>query len=486
MEYEAVIGLEVHAEMATNSKMFCACLVVDSTQAAPNSAVCPVCCGLPGVLPVVNRQAVAYGMRVALALGCTVAERSIFDRKNYFYPDLPKGYQISQFEFPLAEKGTLTIHTSQGEKVVRVTRTHLEEDAGKLTHVEKNGETYSLVDLNRAGVPLLEIVSEPDMRSAEEACAYGEAIRAIVRYLGVNSGDMQKGVIRFEANISIRPLGSTKLGTRTEVKNLNSFRAMERAINYEIKRQAVLLDAGQPVLQETLGWDETNEVTFSQRSKEEAHDYRYFPDPDLPPLVISPEWIAEEAAKLPELPRQKYQRLLEQYQLSEDDAYFMVSTQEMADYFEATVKAAGKIPAKITANWMTGEMAAWLNQDGKSLSELKVTPAILAELMQQVESSVINLPTAKKLYSEMAESGKSAKDLIAAQGLQQISDEGAILAMINEVLEANPTELQSFLDGKETLSNWFFGQVMRLAKGKANPGTIRSLLETRLNERKTE
>jgi aspartyl-tRNA(Asn)/glutamyl-tRNA(Gln) amidotransferase subunit B len=486
MKYEAVIGLEIHAEMATNSKMFCDCQVVDSTAAAPNIAVCPVCTGMPGVLPVVNKQAVAYGMRVALALGCTVNERSIFARKNYFYPDLPKGYQISQFEFPLAEHGSITIQTSQGEKVVRVLRAHLEEDAGKLTHVDKDGETYSLVDLNRAGVPLLEIVSEPDMHTAEEACAYGEAIRAIVRYLGANSGDMQKGVIRFEANISIRPVGSNVLNTRTEVKNLNSFRAMERAINYEIERQSALMDAGKPIIQETLGWDEAKEVTFSQRSKEEAHDYRYFPDPDLPPLVVAKEWIAEEAAALPELPRAKYLRFLEQYQLADDDARFMIATQEMANYFEETVKAAADLPAKNAANWMTGEMAAWMNQSGESLSELKVTPAMLAELMQQVQSSVINLPTAKKLYSEMAQSGKSAKTLIAEQGLQQISDEGAILDMINEVLNANPTELQSFIDGKDSLSNWFFGQVMRLAKGKANPGTIRSQLEARLNELKNQ
>ena len=486
MKYETVIGLEIHAELATNSKMFCDCQVVDSTAAAPNIAVCPVCTGMPGVLPVVNKQAIAYGMRVALALGCTVNERSIFARKNYFYPDLPKGYQISQFEFPLAEHGTITIQTSEGEKVVRVLRVHLEEDAGKLTHVEQNGENFSLVDLNRAGVPLLEIVSQPDMRSAEEACAYGEAIRAIVRYLGVNSGDMQKGVIRFEANISIRPEGSTELGTRTEVKNLNSFRAMERAIKYEVKRQAALLDAGEKVMQETLGWDEAKEVTFSQRSKEEAHDYRYFPDPDLPPLVVEKEWIEQEAAGLPELPRAKYLRFVEQYQLADDDARFMVASQEMAAYFEETVKTAGDIPAKIAANWMTGEMAAWMNQSGESLAELKVSPVMLAELMQQVQGNVINLPTAKKLFSEMAQSGKSAKALIAEQGLQQISDEGAILDMINEVLDANPTELQSFLDGKDSLSNWFFGQVMRKAKGKANPGTIRSQLEARLSELKNE
>jgi aspartyl-tRNA(Asn)/glutamyl-tRNA(Gln) amidotransferase subunit B len=484
MEYEAVIGLEVHAELATQSKMFCSCRVVDSIQAEPNIAVCPVCAGMPGVLPVVNRQAIAYGIRVGLALECTVANRSIFARKNYFYPDLPKGYQISQFEYPLAEHGRLMIYTSQGEREIRVTRVHLEEDAGKLSHVEQNGQACTLVDLNRAGVPLLEIVSEPDMHTAEEACAYGEALRAILRYLGVNSGDMQKGVIRFEANVSIRPVGSAKLGTRTEVKNLNSFRAMERAIKYEIVRQSALLDAGQAVLQETLGWDETREVTFSQRSKEEAHDYRYFPDPDLPPLVVSTEWIASEAAALPELPRQKYERFVKQYQLSSDDARLMISTRELADYFETLIQEAGDIPARIAANWISGELMAWLNQSGETLENLKITPLLLAGLMRQVQDGVINLPTAKKLFAEMAASGKSAQELVSANGLQQISDEGALLDMINEVLQANPQELQSYLDGKETLANWFFGQVMRMAKGKGNPATIRSQLEARLQDLK--
>jgi aspartyl-tRNA(Asn)/glutamyl-tRNA(Gln) amidotransferase subunit B len=439
-----------------------------------------VCSGLPGVLPVVNQKAVAYGIRVALALECTVAHRSIFARKNYFYPDLPKGYQISQYEFPLAEKGVLNIQTSQGERVIRITRVHLEEDTGKLTHVVEGDKSFTLVDLNRAGVPLLEIVSEPDMHTAEEAVAYGEALRAVVRYLGVNSGDMQKGVIRFEANVSIRPEGVTTLGTRTEIKNLNSFRAMERAINYEIKRQGELLDAGQPVLQETLGWDETKEVTFSQRSKEEAHDYRYFPDPDLPPLVVSEEWIAREAATLPELPRQKYERLVQDYQLSPEDARQLISTQELADYFEAVVQAGGNQPPRLAANWITGELMAWINQSGETLESLRVTPAHLAGLIAEVQEGVINLATAKKLFAEMAVHGKFAKDLIAEQGLQQISDGDAILALVNEVLAANPQELQSYLDGKESLENWFFGQIMRLAKGKGNPATIRAQLDARL------
>jgi len=309
MEYEPVIGLEVHAELSTRSKMFCSCAVVDSVSAPPNTAVCPVCAGMPGTLPVANRMAVEYGMRVALALGCTVNPVSIFARKNYFYPDLPKGYQISQYERPLAEHGELVISTSRGEKTIRVLRVHLEEDTGKLTHVNgssegsKSSDGYSLVDLNRAGVPLLEIVSQPDMRSVEEVRAYAEALREILRYLEVNSGDMEKGVIRFEANISVREKGSDALNTRVEIKNLNSFRALERATAFEIERQSKLVAAGGMVEQETLGWNEASETTYSQRSKEDAHDYRYFPEPDLPPLVIDKPWLERVRAELPELPR---------------------------------------------------------------------------------------------------------------------------------------------------------------------------------------
>ena len=324
MKYEPVIGLEVHAELSTKSKMFCGCAVVDSVSAPPNTAVCPVCSGMPGTLPVVNQMAVEYGIRVALALGCTVNPVSIFARKNYFYPDLPKGYQISQYEQPLAEHGKLVINTSEGEKTIRVLRVHLEEDTGKLTHIagatlsdgadpstSLTGRPYTLVDLNRAGVPLLEIVSEPDMRSVEEARAYTEAIRDILRYLEVNSGDMEKGVIRFESNISVREKGTDALNTRVEIKNLNSFRALERATAFEIERQSKIMADGGEVEQETLGWNEAEETTYSQRSKEDAHDYRYFPEPDLPPLVIDEPWLERVRAELPELPRDKYQRFIE-------------------------------------------------------------------------------------------------------------------------------------------------------------------------------
>ncbi len=354
MEYEAVIGLEVHAELQTQSKMFCACPVVDSTQAAPNTVVCPVCTGLPGVLPVVNQQAVEQGIRVALALNCTVAHTSLFARKNYFYPDLPKGYQISQYEYPLAEHGYLPIRTGAGERRIRIHRVHLEEDTGKLTHVQKNGESYSLVDLNRAGVPLLEIVSEPDMHTIEEVRAYASELRTLLRNLGVNSGDMEKGVIRFEANVSVRPLGSQELGTRVEIKNLNSFRSLERSSAYQIEQQIALLERGEKVRQETLGWDEGRGVTYSQRSKEEAHDYRYFPEPDLPPLVVDQAWVDQVAANLPELPYARLVRFEKDYSLPEVDARLLVEDQATARYFEEAVAAAPGVPPRTLANWITG------------------------------------------------------------------------------------------------------------------------------------
>src|SRR5512142_3250627 len=362
MEYEPVIGLEVHAELQTESKMFCGCPVVDSTTAEPNTAVCPVCSGMPGTLPVLNRTAVEMAIKAALALNCHVNRFSRFARKNYFYPDLPKGYQISQYEQPLAVRGRLVIHSAAGEKTVRITRVHLEEDTGKLTHVERDGSSYSLVDLNRAGVPLLEIVSEPDMHSAEDARAYGEALRDILRYLGVNSGDMEKGVIRFEANISVRPRGSDELGIRREVKNLNSFRAMDRAIAYEIERQSRILAAGGRVEQETLGWSEARGQTYSQRSKEDAHDYRYFPEPDLPPLVVENEWVDGIARQLPELPHARYHRFLHEYALSEYDAQRLTEEREVADYFEKGVRhGVPVVTGKSIANWMLGDLFSLMN-----------------------------------------------------------------------------------------------------------------------------
>lgn len=490
MQYETVIGLEVHAELRTRSKMFCSCAVVDATAAAPNSAVCPVCAGMPGMLPVLNEQAVELALRVALALECTIAETSIFARKNYFYPDLPKGYQISQYELPLAQHGRLVIPTAQGEKKVRILRVHLEEDTGKLTHItaappgeeEEAAQGYSLVDLNRAGVPLLEIVSEPDLRSAAEARAYAESLRAILRSLGVNSGDMEKGVIRFEANVSLRPSGSQTLGTRVEIKNLNSFRAMERAIVYQVEQQTALLDAGEQVEQETLGWDEARGMTYSQRSKEEAHDYRYFPEPDLPPLIVDPAWIERVRAGLPELPADRARRFSEQYGLSTVDARALAQDSDIAAYFEA---AASTAPARALANWITGELFGWLNESGKPFTEVRVAPRDLADLVQRTGSE-INLTTAKSVFAEMLATGQSAPEIIAARGLQQINDSSAITELVENVLAANSKELSAYIQGKETLANWFFGQAMRAAKGQANPQVLRETLERALARRKQQ
>lgn len=485
MEYEPVIGLEVHAELQTRSKMFCACPVVDATQAEPNTAVCPVCAGMPGVLPVINQRAVEYALRVALALECEIATYSLFARKNYFYPDLPKGYQISQYEYPLAQHGRLPIFTSAGERAVRIRRVHLEEDTGKLTHVTTpEGETYSLVDLNRAGVPLLEIVSEPDLFSVEEVRAYAMALRTLLRYLGVNSGDMEKGVIRFEANVSVRPKGSSQLGTRVEIKNLNSFRALERAVAYEIERQSRLLSQGQPIEQETLGWDEANARTYSQRSKEEAHDYRYFPEPDLPPLVVETAWIDEIRAGLPELPHARRQRFIQTYGLSPTDASLLVGERAVAEYYETAVKAAPHLPPRMIANWVLGELFAWMNESGESIEQLKAGPEALVELLEYLQSGEINQTTAKAVLLEMLQSGGRAAAIINSRGLRQVSDAEALRALVAQVLAENPAEVQSYLRGKETLAHWFFGQVMRAVGGKANPQVLRTELERQLAELK--
>jgi len=481
MPYEAVIGLEVHAELQTNSKMFCGCPVVDSTTSAPNTAVCPVCSGMPGVLPVVNQKAVEYALRVALALDCQVAHTSIFARKNYFYPDLPKGYQISQYEQPLAENGELVIDTPQGDKTIRIRRVHMEEDTGKLTHViPEAGEPYSLVDLNRSGVSLLEIVSEPDLSSPEEATAYASSLRDIVRTLGVNSGDMEKGVIRFEANVSIRPVGATELGTRVEIKNLNTFRGMERAIRFELQRQAALLDAGQPVIQETLGWDETQGVTYSQRGKEEAHDYRYFPEPDLPPLVVEQPWVEEIRSQLPELPRTRMQRLQQQYGLPREEARMLSADSETIRFFESCTQLDSAISPKTIANWICGQLFAWFNNSSEDIVTMKVNAHQLIELLRLLGSNRINQNTAKSVLDTMLQTGKSAAEIIAEQGLEQVSDQKLIEDLIDQVLKDNPIQVEAYKNGKESLENWFFGQAMRLAGGKANPTIIKKILKEKL------
>ena len=475
-QYEPVIGLEVHAELQTRSKMFCACPVVDPTQANPNTAVCPVCAGMPGVLPVLNQQAVEHALRVALALECTIPPESVFARKNYFYPDLPKGYQISQYEFPLGQYGRLSFLSTLGEEEVRIERVHLEEDTGKLTHVKHEKENYTLVDLNRAGVPLLEIVSAPDMHSVEAARAYAVALRTLLRYLGANSGDMEKGAIRFEANVSIRRRG---------VKTLGSFKALEKATAYEIQRQTELVSGGQSIKQETLGWDEATERTFSQRSKEEAHDYRYFPEPDLPPLFIEKEWIERTRTNLPELPQAKARRFLSQYNLSSYDTRLLVEDQAVAAYYEAVLAAAPGLAPKHAANWILGDLFALMNQEGTSIIKVKVSPAALAELLQMVAQGQVNAATAKVILAEMASSGQPAGKIIAGRGLEQISDHSQISLLVSQVLEQNQNEVASYLAGKETVSQWFFGQVMRRAQGQANPQVVRAELEKQLTALKT-
>jgi aspartyl-tRNA(Asn)/glutamyl-tRNA(Gln) amidotransferase subunit B len=480
MEYEVVIGLEVHAELATQTKMFCSCKVVDSTQAAPNTAVCPVCAGMPGVLPVVNQQAVEYAMRVGLALGCSINHTSLFDRKNYFYPDLPKGYQISQYEHPLASDGLLIIDTSKGEKTIHIRRAHLEEDTGKLTHVVTETEDYSLVDLNRSGVALLEIVTEPDMRSVEEARAYTTSLRAILRALGVNSGDMEKGVIRFEANVSVREAGSDVLNNRVEIKNLNSFRAMERGLTYEIARQIAVMESGGTVAQETVGWDEPNGVTFIQRSKEDAHDYRYFPEPDLPPLVVEADWVHRVKSSLPELPRARTNRYVTEFDVSPVDAALLAADVTVGDFFENTAAGATGVPGKTVAAWILGEIAAYLNRSGETYESLRVTPDSLADLLVRLNKGEITTATAKSILTTMLEKGGSAGDLIHAGGLQQTSDRDLIASLVARSLQENPGEVEIFRNGKENIANWFFGQVMRMAGGKANPQVVREELARQL------
>lgn len=480
--YEPIIGLEIHAELMTKSKMFCGCKVVDSVEAPPNTAVCPVCLGMPGMLPVINRQAVEYALRVALALNCTIQHHNIFARKNYFYPDLPKAYQISQYELPLGVNGWLEIELEDGSsKRIGVRRVHMEEDTGKLTHLEGGG---SLVDYNRSGVPLLEIVSEPDIHSGEEARAYGLKIRQILRYLGVNSGDMEKGVLRVEPNISIRPAGSTAFGTRTELKNLNSFKALAEGTAYEIARQTEILNRGGQVVQETRGWHDTRRITFSQRSKEEAEDYRYFPEPDLPPLAISDEWIAAVRASLPELPDAKVARYQADYGLSAYDARVLTEERAVAEWFETAVAAAPTLAAKTVANWVINNLFALMNNQKQGIEQIQVTPAGLVELIGLVENRTINNNTAKEVLAEMFASGQSAPAIVQASGLAQVSDEAAITAVIANVLAANPDSVTAYLGGKEKLLGFFVGQVMRELRGKGDPALVNRLLSQALAARR--
>lgn len=474
--FEPVIGLEVHAELLTQSKMFCGCALVDSTLAEPNTSTCEICTGMPGTLPVINRQAVEYALQVALALQCEIAETSVFARKNYFYPDLPKGFQISQYELPLARNGWLMILSDGQEKRVRIRRVHLEEDTGKLFH----REGYSLVDFNRSGVPLLEIVSEPDLASIEETKSYARSLRSLLRYLEVNSGDMEKGVIRFEANVSVRPVGSTDFGIRTEIKNLNSFRALTRSVEYELQRQADLLATGGNVRQETVGWDEAQGITISQRGKEEAHDYRYFPEPDLPPLHIDSSWLQTLRSSLPELPPEKFARFVNKYGITPYTAGVLTEERDVADFFEDAVQAEPDTSPEKIANWIAVDYFAVLNQAGVGIGQGKVSPQSLAMLVRMMEADEINATSAKAVLTQMFESGEDPEAIVEERGLQQLSDPELINTLIKDVLASNPSQVKEYLSGKTTIAQWFFGQVMRAAGGKADPKIVRSQLESAL------
>jgi len=477
MDYEPVIGLEVHAQIHTASKMFCGCPVVEDTgDLPPNTYVCPVCTAMPGMLPVINRRAVELTVMTGLALNCEVPPVTRFARKSYFYPDLPKGYQISQYALPLAVDGFLEIEADAGPCRIGITRVHLEEDTGKLYHVAG----ASLVDFNRAGVPLMEIVSEPDMHSSEEARAYGTKLRELLTYLGINSGDMEKGAMRFEANVSVRPAGSTGLGTRTEIKNLNSFRALVRSIDYEIARQIDLLESGEQVLQQTMGWDDARGVTFVQRGKEYAHDYRYFPEPDLPPLEISRDRVKELRACLPELPAVRRARFVADYGLGASEADLLVADRAVADYYEAVV-GAGEVGPKAVANWVTGPLFRLMKEAGLEVGALPVGPRALADLIGLVENGTVNRNTGREVLAEMVATGREAGQVIEERGLAQISDRTALKQVVARVLDEHPEQVQQYLAGRKQVVGWLMGRVMQATRGQANPQVVRALLQEALD-----
>ncbi|MCK6567536.1 MAG: Asp-tRNA(Asn)/Glu-tRNA(Gln) amidotransferase GatCAB subunit B [Chloroflexi bacterium] len=486
LTYEPVIGLEIHGELLTNSKMFCSCSADYASAPEPNINICPTCTGLPGAMPTVNKKATELAALVGLALNCSINKHNTFARKNYYYPDLPKGYQISQYELPIAEKGWLDVIDSSApneaeaqSKRIRVRRVHIEEDTAKLAH-EKN---YALVDFNRAGVPLLEIVSEPDMRTVEAALDYATKVRAILRYLGVNSGDMEKGVLRFEANISVRPVGSDELRTRTEIKNLNSFRALVRASQYEIERQIKIYEDGGEVMQETLGWDDARGVTTSQRSKEDAHDYRYFPEPDLPPLQLSDAWIDSIKNQLPELPEAKTARFVKDFELKQSEARFLTSEKSLADYFER-VLSISKSPAKTIHSWIAGEFMRYLNDSGLSVDDAALAPETLAKLIDMVTDKTIGASAGKTVLVELFKNGGDPAQIVKEKNLLQMTDVNAIQEIVTKILNDNPKEVDEYNAGKETLFQWFMGQVARATKGKADPNTAKELMTKGLKERK--
>ncbi|MEJ2695070.1 MAG: Asp-tRNA(Asn)/Glu-tRNA(Gln) amidotransferase subunit GatB [Candidatus Sulfobium sp.] len=474
MKYEAVIGLEVHAQMLTDTKIFCGCSTKFGSE--PNTQTCQVCTGMPGVLPVLNRKVLEFAVRTGLAMNCSISPYSRFARKNYFYPDLPKGYQISQYELPICEHGFVEIVVEDEVRKVGITRIHMEEDAGKNIH---EGGGYSFVDLNRAGVPLMEIVSEPDIRSPGEASEYMKKLRAILRYLGVCDGNMEQGSLRCDANVSIRPVGREEYGTRAEVKNINSFRFVEKALEYEIKRQVRVVEGGGRVLQETRLWDAARGVTGSMRSKEEAHDYRYFPEPDLVPIVGEDRWLDEIRAYLPELPDEKRERFVGDFGLPEYDADLLTSERPVAEWFEEVV-AAGAQP-KAASNWMMGDLMRLLNEENRPIEECAISPGQLASMIRLIDAGTISGKIAKTVFAEMYRTGGDPETIVREKGLVQISDESEIEKAVDAVIAGNPNEVGRYKGGEEKLLGFFVGQVMKKMKGKANPRMLNELLRKKLS-----
>ncbi|MDP2853948.1 MAG: Asp-tRNA(Asn)/Glu-tRNA(Gln) amidotransferase subunit GatB [Smithellaceae bacterium] len=474
MEFETVIGLEVHAQMLTDTKIFCNC----STKfgGTPNSHACPVCLGMPGVLPVLNKKVVEYGMKMALATNCTINPSNSFARKNYFYPDLPKGYQISQFAYPLAEHGYILLEINGEQKKIGITRIHMEEDAGKLMHDENNPVSY--VDLNRTGVPLIEIVSEPDMRSPEEAADYLKRLHEILVYLEICDGNMEEGSFRCDANVSIRPKGQKEFGTRAELKNMNSFRNVQRALEYEVKRQQYLVENGQKIVQETRLWDDAQGVTNPMRSKEEAHDYRYFPDPDLVPVMVDETWIARIREELPELPLVKRERFVKDYQIPAYDAGVLTADKALALYYEDVVKLCGK--PKQVSNWVMGDVLRFLNEEKRDIRQCPISAKSLADMITLIEEGAISGKMAKDVIDDMYKTGKPPQDIIKEKGLVQITDEGELIKTISAIIEASPNQLKDYRGGKEKLFGFFVGQVMKATQGKANPQLVNDLLKKML------
>ena len=478
MKYEAVIGLEVHTELQTKTKIFCSCRT--SFGADPNTNVCPVCLGLPGVLPVLNKKVLEYAVRAGLALNCEISRFSKFDRKNYYYPDLPKNFQTSQFDLPICEHGYLDVEVEGEKRRIRITRAHMEEDAGKLVHhgTSITDSDYSLVDYNRTGTPLLEIVSEPDMRSAKEAVAYMEKMRAILQYVGISDCRMEEGSLRCDANVSVRPVGQKELGTKTEIKNINSFKGVDRAIEYEAMRQAELLEDGGKVVQETRTWDEKEGVTKSMRTKEEANDYRYFPEPDLVPFTVSDEYIENIRKSLPELPDARKERYMKEFGLSSEDAVFMTNDKATADYFEAAVDA-GADP-KACVNWLMGEFASQLSTDGIEIAKAPVSAENLAALLKLISKGTISGKIAKKVFATMWKEGGNPEEIVKAQGLVQISDTAELSKLVDDVVGKNPKAVEDFKAGKKKAVGALVGQIMKATKGKANPRVINELLNKKL------